>query len=112
MNNKTIIIIVLLFNYWFRLCMSTRIMQISKGDIHLTQWALFPWQPYCPERLKKALFYHPQPRSEKFGSEARQVKQSYFSLLGQNGRCGTKVHNTLQDLHNSSGHTKAKSNNK
>ena len=93
MNNKTIII-----------------MQISKGDIHLTQWALFPRQPYCPERLKKALFYHPQPRSEKLGSEARQVKQSYFSLLGQNGCCGTKAHNTLQDLHNSSGYRKAKSN--
>ena len=90
--------------------MNTRIMQISKGDIHLTQWALFPRQPYCPERLKKALFYQPQPRSEKLGSEARQVKQSYFSLLGQSGRCGTKAHYTLQDLHNSSGHTKAKSN--
>ena len=47
---------VLLFNYWFRLCMNTRIMQISKGDIHLTQWALFPRQPYCPERLKKLCF--------------------------------------------------------
>ena len=67
---------VLLFNYWFRLCMSTRIMQISKGDIHLTQWALFPQQPYCPERLKKALFYHPQPCSEKLESEARQANKA------------------------------------
>ena len=104
---------VLLFNnYWFRFCMSTRIMQISKGDIHLSQRALFTRQPYCPKRLKKVLFYHPRPRSEKLGSEARQVKQSYFSLLEQNGCCGTKAHNTLQDMHNSSGHTKAKSNNK
>ena len=92
--------------------MSTRIMQISKGDIHLSQRASFTRQPYCPKRLKKVLFYHPRPRSEKLGSEARQVKQSYFSLLEQNGCCGTKAHNTLQDMHNSSGHTKAKSNNK
>ena len=34
----------------------------------------------------KALSYHPRPRSEKLGSDARQVKQSYFSLSGQNGR--------------------------
>jgi len=85
-------------------------MQNLEGDIHLSQLALFTRQPYCPKRLKKALFYHPRPRNEKLGSEARQVKQSYFSLLGQNGRCGTKAHNTLQDLHNSSGHMKAKSN--
>ena len=34
----------------------------------------------------KALSYHPRPRSEKLGSDARQVKESYFSLSGQNGR--------------------------
>ena len=34
----------------------------------------------------KALSYHPRPRSEKLGSDARQVEQSYFSLSGQNGR--------------------------
>ena len=40
---------------------------------------------------EKALFYHPPPRSEKLGSEARQVKQSYFSLSGENGRRVTKA---------------------
>ena len=47
---------------------------------------------YCPERLKIALFCYPRPRSKKLGSEARQVKQNYFSLSGQNGRHVTKVH--------------------
>ena len=47
---------------------------------------------YCPERLKKALFYYLRPRSKKLGSEARQVKQNYFSLSGQNGRRVTKAH--------------------
>ena len=34
----------------------------------------------------------PRPRSKKLGSEARQVKQNYFSLSGQNGRRVTKAH--------------------
>ena len=38
------------------------------------------------------LFYHPQPRSEKLGSETRQVKQSYFSLSRLNGHRVTKAH--------------------
>ena len=41
---------------------------------------------------EKDLFYHPRPHSEKLGSEARQVKQIYFSLSGQNGHCVTKAH--------------------
>ena len=41
---------------------------------------------------EKALFYHPRPRSEKFGSGARQVRESYFSLLRQNGCCVIKAH--------------------
>ena len=41
---------------------------------------------------EKALFYHPRPRSEKLGDEARQEKQRYFSLSGQNGRDVTKAH--------------------
>ena len=41
---------------------------------------------------EKALFYHPRPRSEKLGGEARQVKQSSVSLSGQNGRLLTKAH--------------------
>ena len=41
---------------------------------------------------EKALFYHPRPRSEKLGDEARQEKQRYFSLSGQNGRGVTKAH--------------------
>ena len=41
---------------------------------------------------EKTLFYHPRPRSEKFGSVARQVRQSYFSLLRQNGCCVIKAH--------------------
>ena len=41
---------------------------------------------------EKALFYHPRPRSEKLGGEARQVKQSYFRLSGQNGRRVAKAH--------------------
>ena len=41
---------------------------------------------------EKDLFYHPRPHSEKRGSEARQVKQIYFTLLGQNGHCVTKAH--------------------
>ena len=40
---------------------------------------------------EKASFYHPRPRSEKLGSKARQVKQSNFSLSGQNGRSVTKA---------------------
>ena len=35
---------------------------------------------------EKALFYLPRPRNEKLGGEARQVKQSYSDILGQNGR--------------------------
>lgn len=38
------------------------------------------------------LFYHPRPHSEKLGREARQVKQVYFSLSGQNGHRMTKAH--------------------
>ena len=38
---------------------------------------------------EKDLFYHPRPHSEKHGSEARQVKQIYFTLLGH---CVTKAH--------------------
>ena len=34
----------------------------------------------------------PRPRSEKLAIEARQVKQSYFSLSRQNGRRVTKAH--------------------
>ena len=30
---------------------------------------------------EKDLFYHPRPRSEKLGSEARQVKQSYIGCF-------------------------------
>ena len=41
---------------------------------------------------EKALFYRPRPRSEKLGGQARKVKQSYFSLSGQNGRRLTKTH--------------------
>ena len=44
------------------------------------------------QETEKALFYHPRPRSEKLGSLARQVKESYFSLSGQNGRRVTKAH--------------------
>ena len=41
---------------------------------------------------EKALFYHPRPRSEARGSEARQVRQSNFSLSRQNGCCVNKAH--------------------
>ena len=41
---------------------------------------------------EKAFLYHPRPRSEKRGGEARKVKQSYFSLSEQNGRRLTKTH--------------------
>ena len=40
---------------------------------------------------EKALFYQPRPRSETCGSEARQVRQSYFILLRQNGCCVIKA---------------------
>ena len=40
---------------------------------------------------EKALFYLPRPRNEKLGGEARQVKQSYSDILGQNGRHVTKA---------------------
>ena len=46
---------------------------------------------------EKALFYHPRPRSEKFGSEARQVTQSFFSLLRQNGCCVIEAHCLSRD---------------
>ena len=42
-------------------------------------------------QTEKASSYHPRPRSENLGSEARQVKQSYSSLSGQNGRHVTKA---------------------
>ena len=48
--------------------------------------AILSWE------TEKALFYHSRPRSEKLGSEARQEKQSYFSLTGQNGSRVTKAH--------------------
>ena len=47
---------------------------------------------------EKALFYHPRPCSEKLGSEAGQVKQSYFSLSGQNGRRVTKAHTLASEV--------------
>ena len=49
----------------------------------------------------EALSYHPRP--EKLGSEARQVKQSYFSLSGQNGRRVTKAHKLQKLIHRSPG---------
>ena len=48
---------------------------------------------------EKALFYHPRPRNEKLGNEARQVKQSNFSLSGQDGRCVTKALCTMSLLY-------------
>ena len=48
---------------------------------------------------EKALFYHPRPRSKKLGNEARQVKQSNFSLSGQNGRRVTKALCTMALFH-------------
>ena len=44
------------------------------------------------QETEKALFYHPWPLSEKFGSETRHVKQSYFSLSVQNGLRVTYKH--------------------
>ena len=40
---------------------------------------------------EKTLFYLPRPRNENLGGEARQVKQSYSDILGQNGRHVTKA---------------------
>ena len=58
--------------------------------------SIWPWalltRHIVPKDWKKALSYFPQPRSKKLGSEARQVKQNYFSLSGQNGRRVTKAH--------------------
>ena len=51
----------------------------------------------------KALSYHRRPRSENLGSEARQVKQGYFSLSGQNGRRVTKAHKLQKLIHRSPG---------
>ena len=48
---------------------------------------------------EKALFYQPRPRSKKLGSEAREVKQSNFSLSGQNGRRVTKALCTMALFH-------------
>ena len=46
--------------------------------------------------IEKALFYMYHPRSEKRGSEARQVKQSYFR---QNCRRVTKAHEQGHNIH-------------
>ena len=46
--------------------------------------------------IEKALFYMYHPRSEKRGSE---VKQSYFSLSGQNCRRVTKAHEQGHNIH-------------
>ena len=43
---------------------------------------VFTRRPYCPERLKKALFYHPRPRSEKLGS-ARLDRQNKTTLVSR-----------------------------
>ena len=51
------------------------------------------------QEIEKALFYMYHPRSEKRGSEAWQVKQSYFSLSGQNGRRVTKAHDQGHNIH-------------
>ena len=51
------------------------------------------------QETEKALFYMYHPRSEKRGSEARQVKQSYFSLSGQNGRRVTMAHEKGHNIH-------------
>ena len=51
------------------------------------------------QETEKALFYMYHPRSEKRGSEARQVKQSYFNLSGQNGRRVTKAHEQGHNIH-------------
>ena len=48
---------------------------------------------------EKSLFYQPRPRSKKLGSEARQVKQSNFSLSGQNDRRVTKALCTMALFH-------------
>ena len=47
------------------------------------------------QETEMALFYHPLPRSEKIGSEARQVIESCFSLSGQNGCLVTKTHGVM-----------------
>ena len=44
---------------------------------------------------KKALFYHPQPCSEKLRNIRLDRKQSYFSFSGQSGRRVTKAHQGL-----------------
>ena len=51
------------------------------------------------QETEKALFYIYHPRSEKRGSEVRQVKQSYFSLSGQNGRRVTMAHEKGHNIH-------------
>ena len=56
-----------------------------------------------PLETAKALSYHPRPRSDKLGRDARQVKQSYFSLSGQNGRRVTKAHKLQKLIHRSPG---------
>ena len=71
------------FLYHLLLYYQQKIFQIFRDKL----WALFTRQPCCRE-TEKALFYHPRSRSEKFGSEARQVRQSrqsYFSLSRQHG---------------------------
>ena len=51
-----------------------------------------------PRDWKKLCFYHSRPRSEKLWSEAGQVKQSYISLSGQNGRRASKAHNLTSEV--------------
>ena len=54
--------------------------------------------PFCSDALVSPPNLYPPclppsgPRSEKLGSEARQVKESFLSLTGQNGRRVTKAH--------------------
>ena len=75
-------------------CLSTReeLESISILVIYSQAIGLIHTAAILSRETEKALFYHPRPRSEKFGSEARQVRQSNFSLSRQNGCCVNKAH--------------------
>ena len=53
---------------------------------------LFHTAAILSRETEKALFFHPRPRSEKFGNEARHVRQSNYSLSRQDGCCVNLAH--------------------
>ena len=56
-----------------------------------TRFALVTRRPYCPRRPKKLCFTTPSLAVETMGVRLGVVKQSFFGLTEQYGRCVTRA---------------------